>query len=151
MFSRFLRSEDGAAFIEFAVAVPLLVLLLVGTIETGRYMAYAVRLGNAAHAGVQFAAMNYATGAHAADIADAACNDSQFSCTTATPSPGHTASPDTMYISSQMTCSVRTTPCPDADMYARVTASGTFRPLLQYPIFSNAVPMSAQATQQVNP
>lgn len=151
MFSRVLRSEDGASFIEFAVVLPMLVLLLIGLIETGRYMAFAVRLSNAAHAGAQFAAQGSTQASNSADVAGAACSDSSFSCTTATPKPGHTASPDTMLVTSSVSCSSTTTPCPPGDSLVQVSTSGTFRPLLRYPIFGDSVSMSAQATQQVNP
>lgn len=151
MLTRLLRSEDGAGFIEFAIVLPVLVLLLIGIIETGRYMAFAVRLGNAAHAGAQFAAQGVTYSNNASAIADAACNDSGFSCSTATPAPGHTASPETMYISSTPSCNPATSPCPAGNRYIQVSASGTFRPLLRYPILGDSFTIAVHANQQVNP
>lgn len=144
------RSQEGAALIEFALVLPMLVLLLIGIIETGRYMAFGVRLSNAAHAGAQFGAQNYATMKDAAGIQSAACNDSGFSCA-GTPAPKHTASPDTMIIASTPMCTSKASTCPDGDQYIQVSTSATFHSLLRYPIFGNSISMSAQATQQVTP
>lgn len=145
------RSQEGAALVEFALVLPMLALLLIGIIETGRYLAFGVRLSNAAHAGAQFGAQNHATARSSGDIQNAACNDSGFSCTSSTPAPGHTAPPDTMLIQSTTFCSPSATPCPNDSYYVQVNTSANFRPLLRFPIFGTSVSMSAQATQQVSP
>lgn len=146
-----MRSQDGAALIEFAIVVPMLALLLIGVVETGRYMAYGLRLSNAAHAGAQFGAQNPVNATTPADIESAACSDSGFSCTSSTPAPGHTASPDTMLVTTSSFCSSKTSPCPNDSFYVLVKTSATFRALLRYPIFGDSISMSAQATQQVTP
>lgn len=145
------RSERGGAFIEFAIVVPMLALLLVGIIETGRYMAFGVRLSNAAHAGAQFGALNRINAQNTADIESAACSDAGFTCTTATPAPAQTTPPDTMLVSTTWPCTSKTSPCPDGSYYVQVSTSATFRPLLRYPLFGSSVKMSAQATQLVMP
>ncbi len=144
------RSQKGAALIELAIVVPMLVLLLVGLIEMGRYLAFTVRLSNAAHAGVQYGAQNI-NQAGSTDVANAACNDSGFSCTSSTPKPGHTAPPDTVLITSALTCTSKTSPCPAGSLILQVNASGTFQPLLNVPVFNSMASISAQAKQQVNP
>ena len=48
------RGTRGAAIVEFAVVSPLLVLLLVGTIDFGRVFYTAMALTNAARAGAQY-------------------------------------------------------------------------------------------------
>jgi Flp pilus assembly protein TadG len=50
------RSERGAAFVELAVALPLLILVLVGTIDFARVFYMSIELTNAARAGAQFGA-----------------------------------------------------------------------------------------------
>ena len=149
MLARMIRNREGNALIELAIALPFLALLLVGFIEAGRYLALGVRLSNAAHAGVQYGAQGLTASADSAGIASAACGDSGFACTTATPKPGSSPSPDTMYVSSRSYCASATSPCPAGYRYVQVDTSGTFEPLLNYPMFGKAVPMSAQATQQV--
>lgn len=154
------RSEQGAAFIEFAIVLPLLALLVVGVVETGRWLAFGVQLSNAAHAGAQFGAQNPGLAYDTGDIASAACNDSQFSCTTSTPSPGRTAAPDTMFVTSSVSCAysngTTSTSCPtpssssvQRNMYLQVSTSGTFKPLMRVPLMPNSVPMSASAIIQV--
>lgn len=158
MIARIHRSEEGAGLIELAVVLPLLALLVVGIVETGRYLAFSVRLSNAAHAGAQFGSQNQAAAHATSDIASAACSDSQFTCTTATPAPGATTSPDTMLVSSSVWCTYSdgstNANCPDAgtlqrNMFVQVSTSGTFKPLLHLPLMPNAVPMSAVAIVQV--
>ena len=48
------RRETGAALVELAVAMPLLALILVGTIDFGRAFRTAMIVTNAARAGAQF-------------------------------------------------------------------------------------------------
>lgn len=136
------RYERGAALIEFAIVLPMLVFFVIGIIETGRFLAFGVRLSNAAHAGAQFGAQGTAQALDSADIAGAACADSNFTCGNGT---------DQMKVTSSTSCSVKTSPCPIGDFYVQVNASATFRPLLKYPYFNQSSTMSAQATQQVNP
>lgn len=160
LLSKIRRSEDGSSFVELAIVLPLLAILVVGIIETGRWLAFGIQLSNAAHAGAQFGAQNEANAYQTVDIANAACNDSQFSCTTSTPAPGHTASPDTMFISSSVSCTysngTTSTSCPtpsastvQRNMYVQVSTSGTFKPLMNLPLMPNSVPMSANAIIQV--
>jgi len=153
------RSEDGVAFIELAVVLPLLALLVFGLIETGRYLAFGVRLGNAAHAGAQFGSQNVNNVSNPADIETAACNDSGFSCTGSTPKPGTTSAPDVMAVTSSYNCtysngtSNAACPLPSAgvqrNMFVIVSTSGTFKAMLDFPYVAKSVPMSATATIQV--
>jgi Flp pilus assembly protein TadG len=152
------RSDEGASFVELAVVLPVLALLVIGLIETGRWMAFGIRLGNAAHAGAAYGAQSQGVVTDSAGIASAACNDSAFSCTTSTPKPGQTASPDTMFVTSSVTCAysdgTSDNACPlktgvTRNMFVHVSTSGTFKPLLKYPYMSNSIPMSATAVLQV--
>jgi Flp pilus assembly protein TadG len=153
--------EQGVALVEFAIVVPILVLLVIGLIEVGRFTSYGIRLSNAAHAGATYG-ISRTAGQNAilsANVASAACSDSGFTCTSSTPAPGHTASPDTMYISSSLSCSYSdgtvnsACPLPSAgisrSMFIQVSTSASFKPLLKLPLMPNAVPMSANAVMQV--
>jgi len=137
----------------------MLVLLLIGLIEVGRFTALSIRLGNAARAGAQFAVSsgNSTTAYDSPDIANAACNDSGFSCTTSTPKPGTTAAPDTMLVTSGVNCtysdgtsssSCVLKPGVQRNMFVHVSTSGTFKPLLKYPVMPNSLPMSLTATME---
>jgi Flp pilus assembly protein TadG len=53
------KSQAGAALVEFAITIPLLLLLLVGLIEIGRLTYFAIEVANAARAGAQYGALAY--------------------------------------------------------------------------------------------
>jgi Flp pilus assembly protein TadG len=69
--------DDGTALAEIAVILPMLVLLLVGLVEVGRYGNYAILVGNAARAGVQYGAQNLVTAADITGMQNTALNDAQ--------------------------------------------------------------------------
>lgn len=48
---KLLRGSSGSAMVEFAIAMPFLVLLLIGVIELGRYMYFAIVAQHASEAG----------------------------------------------------------------------------------------------------
>ncbi len=52
------RSERGAALVELAVALPLLLIIMVGTIDFGRAFRTAMIVTNAVRAGAQFGSQN---------------------------------------------------------------------------------------------
>jgi hypothetical protein len=53
------RSERGAALVEFAVVMPLLILLLFGIMEAGWFFAQQVEVNNAAREGGRLAVVDY--------------------------------------------------------------------------------------------
>lgn len=71
------RRERGQSLVELAFVVPLLLLLLIGIIEIGRFAFYSIVVSNAARAGAQYGAQSLATAADAAGISTAAKNDGQ--------------------------------------------------------------------------
>lgn len=48
------RNQRGAAVIEFAVIIPLLLFTLIGSVDVGRAVYEAIALSSAAHAGAQY-------------------------------------------------------------------------------------------------
>src|SRR5580692_10049080 len=71
------RSDSGQSLIEVALLLPLLLLLLVGTIEIGRFAYYAILVANSARAGAQYGSQSLVTSADTAGITTAAKNDGQ--------------------------------------------------------------------------
>ncbi len=71
------RGESGSALAEIALVLPLLVLLLIGLVEVGRFGNYTILVGNAARAGVQYGAQNTITAADTAGMQNAALRDGQ--------------------------------------------------------------------------
>jgi Flp pilus assembly protein TadG len=73
----FKRQQSGQTLVEMAFLVPVLLLLLVGVIEIGRYTYIAVLVGNAARAGSEYAIQGNAWAGYAPGIIAAAKNDFQ--------------------------------------------------------------------------
>ncbi len=69
--------EHGQSLVELAFVVPLLLLLLVGIIEIGRFAFYSILVSNAARAGAQYGAQSLASASDTVGIAAAANRDGQ--------------------------------------------------------------------------
>ena len=166
-------ADDGTSLAEFALVTPLLFLVLMGIIEMGRWAAFDITVANAARAGATYGAQSATTPGDASDIESAVCSDAQntncpdptasatnaltvtapygtssspqfYYCTTAsgvgaTPDPN--ASPDS-------TCA---SPAPDVqrNMWVKVTVTGTFTPLFNFPGLPSQLPVSSTAIVQV--
>jgi hypothetical protein len=69
------RKLAGTAMAELVVLAPLLLLLLLGLIQAGAAGDFAIKIGNAARAGVQYGSQNHVTANDAAGMQAAATND----------------------------------------------------------------------------
>jgi Flp pilus assembly protein TadG len=91
---RSLRSATGAALVELALILPILMMLLVGAADFARVFYYAMELTTAARAGAQCASYSSATAddSNAANIIaaaqNAAPNIAPITVTLSTPNPG---------------------------------------------------------------
>ena len=72
-----IRRQSGQTLLEVALLTPLLLLLLLGVIEMGRYAYIGILVGNAAHAGAMYGSENAGNSADTAGIQTAADNDFQ--------------------------------------------------------------------------
>jgi len=75
--ARTLRSESGQSIYELALLTPLLLPMLIGAIELGRYAYISILVGNAARAGAAYGAQGLAQSADATGIQAAADSDFQ--------------------------------------------------------------------------
>ncbi len=73
--------ERGASLIEFAIILPLLVLLLFGIMEAGWAFSQSVEVRNAAREGARLAVVDFGTGQ---DVIDETCNRADLSGSGAT-------------------------------------------------------------------
>jgi Flp pilus assembly protein TadG len=71
------RCESGQALVEMALIVPIVLILVLGVIEIGRYAYIAILVGNAARAGAEFAIQGNAQSGMGTNIIAAAKNDFQ--------------------------------------------------------------------------
>ncbi len=144
-------SQAGVALIEFAFVVPVLILLLLGLVEIGRFAYYSIVVGNAARAGVQYGAQTLATAQDSTGMANAAKNDGQNNIAnlTASPAPTHFCQCwDGTTATSDATCSP-TCATGHRVVYVQVTTSGTFSPLFNYPKLPSSFSVSSTATMRV--
>jgi len=72
------KAERGQALIEMALFAPLLIVLLLGIIEIGRYAELAIVVSDSARTGAVYGAQNLATAANGAGIQNAAQNDANL-------------------------------------------------------------------------
>jgi len=72
-----LPSQSGQTLVEVALTLPLLLLLLLGVIEMGRYAYISILVGNAARAGAAYSAQSGGTSTDTAGIILAADKDFQ--------------------------------------------------------------------------
>jgi hypothetical protein len=73
--ARNVRAQFGQSVVEMALITPVILLLLVGTIEIGRFAYYGIEVSNAARAGVQYGAQSLADSKDVPGITQAAQND----------------------------------------------------------------------------
>lgn len=144
------KSQAGVALIEFALVVPVLVLLMVGLMEFGRFMYLSILVGNAAHAGAQFGAQSTTASQNISGMQTAATCDGQSS--TCTSNTGQSISgisavasdvcswwdgtterptPPDAATCGQATCSACASGYHKVG-YVKVVATGQFHPMLNY-------------------
>ena len=133
-----LRSESGQSMVELALLTPLLLLMVIGIVEMGRYTYLSVVLGNAARAGAAYGAQGLAYSADTAGIQAAATLDFNDN--------GETSG---LSVSSSTICgcdsggTVTTSACTGSTagtcgsghwvVMVKVTATATFKALFKYP------------------
>lgn len=76
--------DDGQSLIEVALALPLLLMTVLGVVDAGRAFYYTSAIANAAHVGAAYAATHTDT-ATAATIAAKVCNETGFAEYSASP------------------------------------------------------------------
>lgn len=148
------RRERGLALVELALVTPLLMLLLIGIIEIGRYAYFGILVGNAARAGVQYGAQNLGTALDTAGMENAALADGQnvTGLTAASPAPSafcqcYNGSTTTTLACSQSTCPLTGY---HRNVYVQVTANGNFTPLFNYPGLPTTLTVSRTAIMRVS-
>jgi Flp pilus assembly protein TadG len=142
------RDGRGAALVELAVALPVLVVLLFGVIDFARVFYVAAELTNAARAGAQYGALNTTNASDTGTM--------QTRALAASPQiAGYTVSTPTrscgcMTQSGTFTSQACTTSCPNsADhlvVYVTVTASMTFNTVTRLPGLPQTLPLTRSAT-----
>ena len=155
---RFFANEKGQSLVEAAVLSPVVLLIMFGIIEVGRFEHVAIQLDNAARTGVQYGAQSQATAGDATGIDNAALGDSNMAQCSATVTTNCLTLNPTYYCvcadGTGMTangCSTAPT-CPGSVVvrYVSLSATGAYQSLFHYPGLPGSITMTRKAVQRVN-
>ena len=149
---RFLRSTSGTSLVEFAIVAPVLLFLVVGLIEVGRYEYFAILTAHAARAGAQYGAQDLETAYDNADITSAVLQDGGNPANWT--GAGGSITINQLCASSGSAPGICTTPWGSSPpqntiYYVQVQVTGTFTSLLNFPGIPNNIPISSSAMQRV--
>lgn len=140
---RFGSRQVGQTVVEMAMLLPLLLLLMVGLIEIGRYAYFDILISNAARAGAQYGAQSLIQAADVAGIKTAAQNDGLAAMTITTQQEcGCTAAG----LGGCPTGGV----CPLPLVYVKVTATDTYNSLFSYPGLPKSLTLTSTVTMRVS-
>ena len=154
---RILRSESGQSLIELALLTPLLMVLLFGTVEMGRYAYIDILVANAARAGAAYGAESLPQSVDTAGIQAAAFNDFQNNgFPTSNLNPVQSSTTCGCDSSGTFTAAVSCTgtgagTCASGHwvVVVSVTVSGKFDAMFKFPGIPTPLNMSHTATQRV--
>jgi Flp pilus assembly protein TadG len=140
-----LTGERGQNLLEFALAAPIVMLMLVSTVELGRLAYLGMLVKNAAHAGVQYGAQNLATAADSMGMQDAALNDGQNMAGLTATASHYCSCAD----GSSSSCAPGDCASSHRLVYVQVNTTGQFQPLLHWPGLPTTYTVNGRAVMRV--
>lgn len=136
--------QRGNAIVEFAFVLPVLIILIGGIVDVGRYTYYSILISNAARAGAAYGAQTEITANDSKGIASAVAADAGNASSLVSASPAPTFScQDSSFKSVACTSAANTYE------YVIVNARGTFKPLIKYPGLPGALTIQSTANMRV--
>jgi Flp pilus assembly protein TadG len=140
------RAEHGNAAIEFAIATPILIGLLVPVADLGMAFSQQLQVQQAAQSGAQYALLH---GYNSTAISNAVTAGTTLSTVTAAPAPtqsyGCPSGTAITAAASGSTCSDGET----AGTYVFVNAQAAYTPALPYSVLGSSLTLTAQAAVRV--
>jgi len=140
-------AHRGTAAIEFALAIPILLVLAAGTAEIGFAVYEAMQVYDSVEAGVLYAAKN---GFDATGISAAVVNATGMSGITATPAPTQFCGCPSAGGVVTATCGATCGSGGVAGTYVRISAAYTHETILNYPSFGLPTTLTAQSVVRLN-
>ena len=135
----------GQAIAEMAMIAPLMILLLIGLVEVGRFADMSIMVSNAARAGVQYGAQNLVTAADTTGMQNAATADAQnLAGITATASSFCKCADGTNSTCQPTDCSTN-----HRLTYVTVTTTGTFNSMIHFAKVQPSITIGSSATMRV--
>lgn len=160
------KKQSGQALVELAFILPVLLVLLLGVIEIGRYAYISILIGNAAHAGAFYGAQGNGFSNDSNGIAQAAQYDFAGATSGSFNTNGQAVS--SLSVTSAVSCgcdsagTITTFGCTTATnpfagtcasggwvVVVSVTCSGTFNALFSYPGIPGSLTISRTAYMRV--
>ncbi len=156
MFRQTLNRNSGQAFVELALVLPVLVLMLVGAVEVGRLAYASVEVSNAARAGVAYGAQTATTAADLTNIRLAATQDApDLTILTTTASKACSCESSAGVITAFASCDSATTnltTCPSPShilQYVQVQTSAAVPTLFHFPGIPSTITLGGYAIMRV--
>jgi Flp pilus assembly protein TadG len=144
----FLASETGSGLVEVAVMLPVLLLLMIGTLDVGRGYYYAIEINDAAEAGALYGSQNPSDTAGMVAAATLNAPDISGGITTSA-AYGCECSNGTGLVAG---CAVPPGACSTSYVqYVQVNTSWTYRPLFPYPGIPSSYALAGQAILRASP
>jgi Flp pilus assembly protein TadG len=146
---RFCACDRGAAAVEFGLATPLLLGLLVPIVDLGIGFSKQQQLRQAVQAGALYATIHPWNSNSPTDIANAVRTASALTGVAVTPTPFQLCGCPNGSAVTTVTCG---TPCSNAEgagSYVKVSAQMPYTPSLPYPLLGNSVTLTAQSMVRI--
>lgn len=137
------RRSSGSVAIELSLAIPLLLIILLGTADFGRIFHDSIAVSNASRVGVQYAMSSASRQSDTAGMVTAALDDLPNRT-------GATAAARTYCTcsnGSEQSCS---TTCTSKRLYIEVTVTKTFQTLVQYPGIPSSTNLSSKTIARLD-
>ena len=139
-------SERGNAAIEFALATPILLGMLVPVADLGIAFSQQLQVQQAAQAGAQYALLH---GFNSSSISTAVTAGTTLSSVSAAPAPTQSCGCPTGTTIAAATCTSTCANGETAGTYVFVNAQALYTPALPYSVLGTGVTLTAQATVRV--
>jgi len=143
------RARGGAVAVEFGLAVPLLIGLLVPIADLGMAFSQSIQVQQSAQAGAQYATFHPWNSNSPTDIANAAKSASSLSGITASPSPFQVCGCPTGNTVLSANCATTCANSETAGYYVVVTTELPYTPMLPYSVLGDSVTLTAQSTVRI--
>jgi hypothetical protein len=140
-------AERGQSVAEIALVTPMLLLLVIGTIEIGRFAYYGIEVANAARAGVQYGAQSLADSKDLAGITLAARHDAPEVSSLSVTSQDRCACSNSP--ADYVGCPARACAPGHALVFLEVETTAKIQPLFRYPGLPSTFNASGQAIMRV--
>lgn len=144
--ARFRCDRTAAAALEFAIAAPLMVALVIPMVDLGAGFQQRMQVQDAAQAGAQYA---LAHGWDSTAIQNAVTSAATLSGIQALPAPATSCGCPQGTSITAATCGGTCASGLAAGTYVTVNAQASYSPLIPYPMFGQSVTLSAQATVRI--